>query len=266
MNKQPEKVINFYKYKGETPLEALERLRKTMPEYADETLSYAGRLDPAAEGVVVVLVGEENKNREEHLGLDKEYKIQILFGVSTDTYDLLGKVTEFKEKVPEIIESELRQVLEEFKGRSMQKYPAYSSKVVNGIPLFEHARKDTLGGIIMPKREIYIYAIDVTEIRKISTKELLNEVKNITELVKGDFRQQEILELWHQTLSGKNTEFQIATIDVSCSSGTYMRSLANDLGLKLSIPALAASIIRIRVGPYTIEESIRPEISLEKTE
>ena len=58
--------IVIYKKVGETPLEALDRLRKIKPEYREETLSYAGRLDPVAEGVMLVLVGEECKNKEKY--------------------------------------------------------------------------------------------------------------------------------------------------------------------------------------------------------
>jgi tRNA U55 pseudouridine synthase TruB len=53
-------VINLYKRLGETPRERLERLRSQRPHYQYETLSYAGRLDPMAEGVLICLVGAEN--------------------------------------------------------------------------------------------------------------------------------------------------------------------------------------------------------------
>ena len=57
-------VLNLYKQMGETPRERLERLRKEKSEYAHEVLSYAGRLDPMAEGVLLCLVGAENKHRD----------------------------------------------------------------------------------------------------------------------------------------------------------------------------------------------------------
>src|SRR5882724_588569 len=91
-------MVCIYKQKGETPLQALNRLRVEKPEYMEATLSYAGRLDPMAEGVMVVLVGDENKEREKYLGLDKVYVTEVLFGVSTDTADILGKIKKYKNK------------------------------------------------------------------------------------------------------------------------------------------------------------------------
>ena len=71
------KVILLNKKEGETPLEALEvfRKRKTKQkkEYKDVKMTYAGRLDPMAEGLLIILTGEECKNKEKYLVLDKEY-------------------------------------------------------------------------------------------------------------------------------------------------------------------------------------------------
>ncbi len=90
-------IISIYKKLGETPLECLNRLRLEKPDYKEAVLSYAGRLDPMAEGVLLVLVGEENKNREKYLSLSKTYIVEILWGIETDTYDLLGRVSSEKE-------------------------------------------------------------------------------------------------------------------------------------------------------------------------
>src|ERR1035437_1661782 len=90
-------IITLYKNKGETPLECLERFKKDNPEYEKERMTYAGRLDPLAEGLLIVLYGDEIKNKEKYLGLDKEYEVDILFGFATDTYDVLGKVTKVAE-------------------------------------------------------------------------------------------------------------------------------------------------------------------------
>jgi len=74
-------VLPVYKEYGETPLECLERLRN-ISQFGDALkyakLSYAGRLDPLAEGLMIVLVGEENKNRHSHLGLGKTYELDVL--------------------------------------------------------------------------------------------------------------------------------------------------------------------------------------------
>ena len=86
------KVLNLYKKIGETPLERIKRFKADNPEYAMLKMSYAGRLDPMAEGVLLVLVDGENKNREKYLNFSKEYEADIIFGIGTDTHDVLGKI------------------------------------------------------------------------------------------------------------------------------------------------------------------------------
>jgi tRNA pseudouridine55 synthase len=85
-----DQVLKLYKKVGETPLECLERFRKNHPKFKNQKMTYAGRLDPLAEGELLVLVGESCKNKEKYLKLDKEYLVDILFGFETDSYDLLG--------------------------------------------------------------------------------------------------------------------------------------------------------------------------------
>jgi len=87
-----QKVLNLYKQTGVTPLQTIKQLQKRYPEYQDSKLGYAGRLDPMAEGVLLVLVDEENKKRRTYESLEKEYEFYMLFGVKTDTYDILGKM------------------------------------------------------------------------------------------------------------------------------------------------------------------------------
>ncbi|MEI7424912.1 MAG: hypothetical protein WCK10_02225, partial [Candidatus Staskawiczbacteria bacterium] len=88
------KIIILNKKEGETPLFALEKFKKSNPKYLDTPMTYAGRLDPMASGVLIILAGDEIKKKEKYLNLDKEYNFSVLFGFNTDTYDILGKVIE----------------------------------------------------------------------------------------------------------------------------------------------------------------------------
>jgi tRNA pseudouridine55 synthase len=235
---QTQSVLNLYKEVGETPLLCLERYRAEHPEYKDLPMTYAGRLDPMAEGVLLVLAGEECKKKDEYLGLDKEYEVEILFGFDTDTYDILGKI----EKVGEAhnISKDLFSILQSFVGKFIQEYPKYSSKFLsqNADPEETHTK------------EVEIYSVDYLGMWDVSASDLLIDIESRIAKVKGDFRQQEIINLWKENLSGKNQEYQIIKIKVSCGSGTYMRSLAHNLGQKLAVPALAFSIKRERIGQY----------------
>jgi len=125
------KALNLYKKLGETPRERLERLRIEKPQYAGEVLSYAGRLDPMAEGVLIALVGAENHKRDQYLELSKEYVLDVLFGFSTDSYDVLGKI--LGDGDPSVVTPRsIKRALNEFRGQFSQEYPPYSSKTVEG--------------------------------------------------------------------------------------------------------------------------------------
>lgn len=250
-------VVNIYKKMGETPRERLERLREQRHELHNEVLSYAGRLDPMAEGVLLCLVGSANSRREEYLDMHKEYVLDVLFGFSTDTYDVLGKVVEVGE-TGTIRREALESVLQDFKGDVSQEYPPYSSKTVQGKSLFEWARTNALGTLILPRRTVTIFDIRLEDLYKVPESSLLSYIEENVLKVNGDFRQDEVLRLWRKRLSERGErEFPAATIKIACSSGTYARSIANGLGEKLGIPALALHILRTKVGEYDIEKSLR---------
>lgn len=248
-------IIVIYKKRGETPLECLDRLRKEKPEFKDELLSYAGRLDPMAEGALLVLIGDKNKEREKYLNLEKEYVFDVLFGFSADSYDILGKLTDAVTKTTHkrIDVKKILNVVSDWCKKTTQKYPPYSSKTIEGKPLFEWAREGKLNQIEIPKHKIKIFKAGIVGIRTITAEELWNQLDTDIESVNGDFRQKEIRDCWWENLRPLYGEvFDVVTITVQCSSGTYMRSLADELGKMVGIPALAFKIIRTRVGKYTI--------------
>jgi tRNA pseudouridine55 synthase len=248
-------MINLYKYKGETPLQALERLRRTYPEYEKETLSYAGRLDPMAEGVLLVMEGDENKKRAEYLKLEKEYIVDVLWGIETDTYDILGKIKKVK-LVKEINNKDIWNYLEKYICTFEQTYPPYSSQPVMGRPLFEWSRSGK--NPPLPTHTVTIHNIGILKTHSLSTDDILLYVKESIEKVKGDFRQQEILERWKDIVSeNRDQEFWITRIQVRCSSGVYMRMLAHDVGKDLQIGALAYAIIRTKVGKYGLDKALK---------
>src|SRR3989338_1666703 len=127
-----ENIVKIYKKRGETPLEALELFRVEHPVLNNTPMTYAGRLDPLAEGELVILIGEECKNKEKYTDLDKEYEVEILFGFETDTGEILGIVTKSVFDQHQVL---VKNELESFVGKHSWKYPAYSSKTVNGKPL-----------------------------------------------------------------------------------------------------------------------------------
>jgi len=279
------KIINIYKPQGKTPLEMVKVIKETFPEYNDEKIGYAGRLDPLAHGVLLLMIGEETtKQRETYLHLPKDYEFEAAFGVSTDTYDALGIVNNVamkqlnnnhRDEVEKFIKSKL--------GKQKQTYPPFSSKTVDGKPLFLWAKENRLSEITIPEREIEIYNFKLIETNNISTNELKTEILKQIESVTGEFRQAEIKEKWEkffekychfeeakqreislgisQPLQGfemtnQNT-FQTARFSISCSSGTYIRSLVNELGNKLATGAITLEILRTEVGEYSLQDSLK---------
>ncbi|OGZ57833.1 MAG: hypothetical protein A3F94_03030 [Candidatus Spechtbacteria bacterium RIFCSPLOWO2_12_FULL_38_22] len=258
------KVLNIYKPLGKSPLEAIELFRKQNPKYKDIKLGYAGRLDPMAEGVLLVLVGEELKNQKKYWTLNKKYEAEILLGFGTDAYDILGipKMSQLSiinyplSSGKNVEQKKIKKVLKNFEGKLTFGYPPYSSRTVNGKPLFWWARQDRLSEIEIPKKTICIKKMKLLKITEIKKEELKNLIIHRINLVKGDFRQELIKTAWEKTLQETTQEkFMIIKIKTRVSSGTYIRTIADELGKKLNTRALLLHLKRTQVGNYTIKKS-----------
>jgi len=236
---------------------AISRFREQFPEFRDEKLSYIGRLDPMAEGVFLVLIGEENKNREQYLGLDKEYEAEILFGAITDSLDILGVVenhplsgssAKWGFNLAEEPLSGVEQTISSFVGDFEFEYPAYSSKTVAGKPLWLWAREGRINEIEIPKRKSTIYNIEILDFYEREKDKLHKRIFDDLSFVSGDFRQEEIKKSWQDFFGNSDKEvFQILKIKVKCGTGTYIRSLAKEIGKKLNMPTMALSIKRTKI-------------------
>lgn len=260
-------IYNIYKPIGLTPLQALEAFRKQAKLPAGLKMSYAGRLDPLAEGVLILICGDRLKQKDKFLNLNKTYKAKILFGVSTDTFDLMGKILKVDGKLPET--QQIKKELKNLIGNIILPIPPYSSVPINGKPSFMHARAGELSLKNIQSREMKILKITFKGYKTISAQAVLKSAQQKIDKVSGDFRQKEILKLWTKHLSpgfrfkdrndtcSKFVNFKILNLEVSCASGTYIRSIAQSLGERLSCPALLYHLTRQKVGPYNINLSIK---------
>lgn len=253
MAEHKDNVIKLYKNEGETPLKALDRLRQENPAFRQSSLTYVGRLDPMAEGLLLVLVDGAQSEREQYLGLDKTYRVEVLFGVQTDTGDILG-VVQGGVGSAEVNIDKLQRVFKDQVGTFTKSYPAYSSKPVDGKPLFLWAREGKLGQIEIPTHEIVINSIELIGIKNVTGSVLLQEIQKRIDTVVGDFRQEEIKKQWISSLSEHESgTFVLADIMVLCGSGAYMRQMAQEVGSKLGVPALAYRIKREAVGGFKLD-------------
>jgi tRNA pseudouridine55 synthase len=246
-------IINLYKPIAMTPFQAVQKFKQNNPAYKNTKISYPGRLDPMAEGLLLLLVGDENKKMINYMKLDKEYQAKILFGFSSDSFDILGlpekKVTDIDIKI-------LKKTIKNLKGTYNQKIPVFSSHRIKRKPLFYHARTNNLKNIKIPEKTVIIKNIIINSIYTITANRLLKEIKNKINKLTGDFRQKQILEKWGNLLKNKNEKFIVADITISCSSGTYIRAIANDLGKSFG-SGLLLNLIRTKIGKFSIKNSVR---------
>jgi len=214
-----EKILLIDKPKGITSHDVIKEIRK---QYPREKVGHAGTLDPLATGLLLVLVGNATKQQSEFTSLSKEYEIEVTFGHETDTYDKQGKITKIyqKENLKKLTEEEVRKYLQRFVGEIEQTVPFFSAVKVDGKKLYELARKGDMDKTILPKRKITINKIELTKFSSLS----LNSLPK-------------------------------AKLRVSCSKGTYMRSLAHDLGQALDTGGYISQIRRTRIGKYSVKDA-----------
>jgi len=178
-------------------------------------IGHAGTLDPMAVGVLPVCIGKATRIIE-YLYSDKAYRAYIKLGVSTDTLDAEGEIIE--QKPVSYDEEAVKKILAGFQGEIYQKPPMYSAVHYKGKRLYEYARAN-INIEDIPERKVNISRIELIEVLE------------------------------------AGTPFPTVIIDIECSSGTYIRSIAADLGEKLGCGASLAYLIRTRAGKLKIEES-----------
>ncbi len=263
----------IHKQIGQTPLEALDELRASEPTLKEETLSYIGRLDPMAEGEMIVLVGkEENQKRDEYLNFDKEYVAEFLIGFSTDTGDLLGLVQRTstdKMANDNLSPEKIASLPEKLSKITTQKFPWFSSRHVLGQALFDWFKSGRAHEIERPSKDIKIYSAEILKtendeyVRKITSEELLKYLTENISKVKGDFRQLEILEKWQGILKStitekiaivdfpaqnfSKTEFPIFSLKLKVSTGTYIRGLTEEIEKEIGLPVVLFSLKRSKI-------------------
>lgn len=239
-----------YKNIGETPLQCANRFKKENQEFQNSKITYAGRLDPMAEGLLILLTNDFVKQKENYLKLDKEYEFEVLWGINTDTNDLLG-LSNKKEKYFVPSENEIKTHIDKQIGKLQQKYPAFSSKPIDGKPLFSLARLGKLFNFVLPSHEVEIYKIQHLERRIIKPNDLSNIINERINKVIGDFRQQEIINNWQKILKNSD-DFYIDKFSIKVSSGFYIRQFVFDLANNFNTLATTYSIKRTKIGDYCI--------------
>jgi tRNA pseudouridine(55) synthase len=220
-----------------------------------EKATHTGTLDPMAEGVLVILTGEDRYAKGLLSDWQKTYTFSILWGLATDSGDQLGMLTTVSTLQPEV--EKLETVFADFPTHYTQLVPTFSARRFAGKSSFDFGKEKK---VMSDKyRNISLTTLTLTECATISLNEVIEQQATAVQCVSGNFRQREIATDWQQLpkrISAAEQEFLITTATVTTSPGTYIRQLVQDLAKIVAVPALTWSITRTENGPFGMADCI----------
>ena len=208
LQRPPSGILNIAKPTGVTSMDVVRQVRRAC---GIRRVGNAGTLDPMANGVIPVCVGQATRVVEYLMDGVKEYAAGIRFGASTDTYDALGEITR-RADASHLDADAVNRALAAFVGAIDQIPPMYSALKKDGKPLYELAR----AGVEVERkaRRVSVHGVTLTD--------------------------------WSAP---------VATVEIVCGRGFYVRSLAHDLGESLGCGAHLESLTRTRVGPFHLQDA-----------
>lgn len=230
-------VVLWDKSGGMTSHDVVARVRRMVREarqnFSGEAkrrlkVGHAGTLDPLATGLLILLIGKATKRQMEFMKLDKEYVVEGVLGLVSDTYDVDGQVT-IAELHRSVSEEELRECAAQFVGVIDQRVPAFSAIKREGKKLYELARKGQIVESELPVRQVTISELALLDW----------EMRSVRDVVPSVVIEENLLLPWFR-------------LKVHCSSGTYIRSLVHDIGQRLGTGAVVTSLRRTTIGSYEL--------------
>ena len=241
-------------------------------------VGHAGTLDPLATGVLLVCIGKATKLAEDFQKSPKQYLAGITFGATTASYDLEKEVDNFC-SLEGVSEEALRAVLPSFIGEQNQVAPLFSAKSVDGIRVYELARKRYKAGLpieepgLLQASRINIYGLELLSYTALADTPA-DPVRGcaahpsqpaVGPLPLTDPRVDTPLSGSVCRRQNPNNRINVAEVPeglpqaeilVDCSKGTYIRALARDLGEALGSGAFLHSLRRTRNGGFTVEQAL----------
>ncbi len=215
-----DQILFIDKPKGMTSFDVIRRLRKKL---GVRKMGHAGTLDPNASGLLIIGVGEDTKRLKEFMALPKTYIMDILLGAGTDTGDIEGRIIEQK-PVADIPAEKMSAILREMIATIRLPIPAYSALKYKGRPRYVYARK---GISIEPKmRDMEIYSLTMLGVQRYDYRGLASIV---------------------------------ITVEMRCGKGTYARSVAEEIGRRLGVPATLRDLRRTQIGEFNVADAEKIE-------
>jgi tRNA pseudouridine55 synthase len=218
-------ILVLNKPAGLSSNQALQQVRRL---FDAKRAGHTGALDPLATGVLPLCFGEATKFSQLLLEADKAYSATFCLGVETDSYDSDGALVS-QLSPGHLTNAQIMAALAEFQGAISQVPPMVSALKHKGRPLYELAREGV--EIERSARAVNLYRIDVKAIRSGLCRRFGDQECPITEV----------------------------DLDVRCSKGTYIRSLAHDLGRRLGVGAIVSRLHRTQAGPFCEDDAVTVE-------
>jgi len=188
-------------------------------KYKIRKMGHSGTLDPLATGLMIIGIKEGTKELKNLIGLNKEYQVSVLLGQQTSTGDMEGEIIKSK-KINKINIQQVEKVLKEITGKILLPVPVYSAIKVKGQPLYKVARKKGYKSVTPPKKEMEVFWI---------------KIKN------------------HH----KEGDCYVLNLEMKVKSGTYVRSIVEEIGRKLKLPATVKELRRTKIGKFKVENAIK---------
>ncbi|HYK74684.1 MAG TPA: tRNA pseudouridine(55) synthase TruB [Pseudoneobacillus sp.] len=209
-----EGILPLFKPAGLTSHDCVFKIRKILKT---KKVGHTGTLDPDVTGVLPICIGRATKIAEYITDAGKAYEGEVTLGFSTTTEDASGEIVDQRKIESSILRSKILEVLKSLQGEIVQTPPMYSAVKVNGKKLYEYARQGI--EIERPTRKVNIYSIELLDDR--------------------------------DTFSGDTISFSFR---VTCSKGTYIRTLAVMIGEMLNIPAHMSKLKRIQSASFLLQD------------
>ena len=211
-----EGILPIYKQRGITSHDVVFKARKILKM---KKIGHAGTLDPEVDGVLLLLLGGATKVSDYAMDLGKNYRAEVCLGIKTTTEDLTGEVLE-ECNVSDIDINKIKDILQTLIGEIEQTPPIYSAVKVKGKKLYEYARAGKFD-VEIPSRKVNIYDVEFIE--------------------GSDYY--------------RDNRFYFS-INISCGKGTYVRTIATDIGKKLNLPSTMSKLTRTRSGKIELDNCL----------
>ena len=222
-------------------------------------IGHAGTLDPLATGLLLVCLGKATKTIPQLQDGDKVYTGTMVLGATTPCYDMERAIDQFYpyEHITPTLLDEKRRL---FEGEIMQVPPMFSAVKIDGLRAYEYARRDQQGAttsqspddptVTIQPKPVNIYSFEITAFRHGTADVAAPTVA--TEAVDLDARH-----LYNNPLGTVPAHLPQADFRIYCGKGTYIRSIARDLGLALGSGAFLSALRREQIGSYTVANALQ---------